>query len=47
MKKCLLAIFLVFLFPLCLWGQPPDPSPEQIITIILSSNVQGEIEPCG
>ncbi|MCJ7494350.1 MAG: hypothetical protein MUP68_08955 [Deltaproteobacteria bacterium] len=47
MKKYLLGIFLVCLFPLSLWGQPPTPSPDRIITIIFSSNVYGEVEPCG
>jgi len=46
MKKCLIAAFLVFV-PFPVWSSPPDVRPEQIVTLILSSNVYGEIDPCG
>jgi hypothetical protein len=28
-------------------AQAPAPKPEQIISLLFSSNVQGEVEPCG
>jgi len=46
MKRYLLAVFICVL-PLGAWGQPPGVKPEQMITLIFSSNVYGEIEPCG
>jgi len=38
---------MVILLPVTLWGQPPTPSADRIITLIFSSNVHGEVEPCG
>jgi hypothetical protein len=46
MKRYLLAFF-IFVLPLPAWGQPPGVEPEQMITLVFSSNVYGEIEPCG
>ena len=46
MKKWFL-IFFLCLVPFSTWGQPPEVKPEQIITLVFSSNVYGEYEPCG
>ena len=46
MKKCL-AILFACLIPFPSWAQPPGVKPEQIITLVFSSNVYGEYEPCG
>jgi len=46
MKKYLAGLFLC-LIPVFSWGQPPDVKPEQIITLVFSSNLYGEYEPCG
>ena len=46
MKKLLVFAFL-FLVPFSVWSSSPEVKPERIITLIFSSNVYGEIEPCG
>ena len=46
MKKYLVVLFLC-LIPFSSWGQPPEVKPEQIITLVFSSNLYGEYEPCG
>ena len=46
MKKYLVILFLC-LVPFASWGQPPGAKPEQIITLVFSSNLYGEYEPCG
>jgi hypothetical protein len=46
MKRYLLAV-LICVLPLAAWGQPPGVKPDQMITLVFSSNVYGEIEPCG
>ncbi|MCX5917120.1 MAG: hypothetical protein NTX30_10660 [Deltaproteobacteria bacterium] len=46
MKKILVILFLC-LVPIASWGQPPGAKPEQIITLVFSSNLYGEYEPCG
>jgi hypothetical protein len=46
MKRYLAVLFLC-LIPVFSWGQPPDVKPEQIITLVFSSNIYGEYEPCG
>jgi hypothetical protein len=46
MKRLLLFFFLC-LIPFSSWGQPPGVKPEQIITLVFSSNLYGEYEPCG
>ncbi len=46
MKKYFLFCFL-WLAPFAAWGQQPEVKPEQIITLLFSSNVYGEYEPCG
>ena len=47
MKKFLLGIFLLLIFPPSLWGKAPSFSPAQTITLVFSSNIHGEVEPCG
>ncbi len=46
MKKWLIIAFLV-LVPFSVWSNPPAVKPDQVITLVFSSNVYGEIEPCG
>jgi hypothetical protein len=46
MKKYLV-VFSLCLIPFASWGQPPEVKPEQIITLVFSSNLYGEYEPCG
>jgi hypothetical protein len=45
--KRLLIFFFLCLIPFNSWGQPPGVKPEQIITLVFSSNLYGEYEPCG
>jgi hypothetical protein len=45
--KRYLAFFFLFLIPVSSWSQPPQVKPEQIVTLVFSSNVYGEYEPCG
>lgn len=47
MRKYLAGILLIFIFPFYVWGQPPVLNPDRCITLIFSSNVYGEVEPCG
>ena len=47
MKKNLTIILAILFSPFFVWGQPLEVKPEQIITLVFSSNVYGEIEPCG
>jgi hypothetical protein len=46
MKRFLAVLFLC-LIPAFSWAQPPDVKPEQVITLVFSSNLYGEYEPCG
>lgn len=46
MKKYMAAV-LFCLIPFITWGQSPEVNPEQIITLVFSSNLYGEYEPCG
>ena len=46
MKKWLVAAFLV-LIPFPVWGSAPEVKPERVVTLLFSSNVYGEVEPCG
>ena len=46
MKKYFAFCFFC-LVPFASWGQPPEVKPEQIITLVFSSNLYGEYEPCG
>jgi hypothetical protein len=47
MKKYLLVLLLAFLFPVPIWGKTPAFVPQGTIALVFSSNVHGEIEPCG
>ena len=48
MKKYLLPLLFVFLFcPASTWGKPPAFTPKRTIALVFSSNVHGEVEPCG
>ncbi len=47
MKEYLLATLLFFIFPLPIWGQTPTLVPQESISLVFSSTVQGEVEPCG
>jgi hypothetical protein len=47
MKKYLLVILLVFIFPLTIWGKTPTFVPQRTIALVFTSNVHGEVEPCG
>ncbi len=47
MKKFLIPVFLgMLILPLPARGEAPDFNPNSV-AVIFSSNVQGEIEPCG
>jgi hypothetical protein len=46
MKKYFL-IFFLCLVPYSAWAQPPEVKPEQILTLVFSSNIYGEYEPFG
>jgi hypothetical protein len=47
MRKTLGILLVLTLFSFDAAGQTPVPKPEQVISILFSSNVQGEVEPCG
>jgi hypothetical protein len=47
MKKYLLVILWAFLFPVTIWGKAPPFVPQETIALVFSSNVHGELEPCG
>jgi len=47
MKKYFLVTLLVFIFPVTIWGKTPAFVPKETITLVFSSNVHGELEPCG
>jgi hypothetical protein len=47
MKKYLPVILLIFLSPFFIGGQSLPVESERSISLIFSSNVYGEIEPCG
>ncbi len=47
MKKFFLLILLVFFFPSTIWGKTPAFIPQRTIGLVFSSNVHGELEPCG
>lgn len=46
MKKIFILLFINF-FPFACWAQSGDIKPEEVVTLIVSSNVFGEYEPCG
>ena len=47
MKKYLLLTLLAFLFPAAIWAKTPTIVPQEAIALVFSSNVHGELEPCG
>lgn len=47
LRKYIPGILLILIFPLPLWGQTPEFDPNRSITLVFSSNVYGEVEPCG
>jgi hypothetical protein len=47
MKKFLLGILLLLIFPPSLWGKAPTLPPGQSVALVFSSNIHGEVEPCG
>ncbi len=47
LKKSLLGILLICVFPFSLWGQGPSFDPARTTVLVFSSNVFGEVEPCG
>jgi hypothetical protein len=47
MKKYFLVILLAFLFPVTIWGKTPTFVPQETVSLVFSSNVHGELEPCG
>jgi len=47
MKKLLLGILLLLIFPPSLWGKAPTFTPGQTLALVFSSNIHGEVEPCG
>ncbi|MCX5914718.1 MAG: hypothetical protein NTV04_22620 [Deltaproteobacteria bacterium] len=47
MKKYILITILAFLFPVTIWGNPPPFIPQETVALVFSSNVHGELEPCG
>ncbi len=47
MKKYLLLILFFFIVPLPVMGKIPTFIPERTIALVFSSNVSGELEPCG
>jgi hypothetical protein len=47
LKKFILGILLVSVFPFPLWGQSPSFDPGRTTVLVFSSNVYGEVEPCG
>lgn len=47
LRKYILGFLLILIFPLPLWGQPHDFDPNRSPILVFSSNVYGEVEPCG
>jgi len=49
MKRLLLGILMMIVIPLPLWGQPASPPAKSTLalSLVFSSNLQGEVEPCG
>jgi len=48
MRLAIFSIFIIIiLYPLLSWGQPPSQKGERGGSLVFSSNVYGEIEPCG
>ncbi len=47
MRKVLVILFLLLVIPFIGAAQGPVQQPKPDMTILFSSNVQGEVEPCG
>jgi hypothetical protein len=47
MKKYFLVILSIFFFPVTIWGKTSTFVPQETIALVFSSNVHGELEPCG
>ena len=49
MKHLLLGFLMIAAFPFSLWGQPaPAPAKStHALSLVFSSNLHGEVEPCG
>jgi hypothetical protein len=47
MKKLLLGILLLLILPPSLWGKAPAFTPAKTLALVFSSNIHGEVEPCG
>ncbi len=47
MKSLLLAILMIIAIPLPLQGQSATGESNQTISVVFSSNLKGEVEPCG
>jgi hypothetical protein len=47
MKKLLLGILLLLILSPDLWGKTPTFIPGQTVALVFSSNIHGEVEPCG
>lgn len=47
MRKFLLGILLLLICPPSLWGKAPTFTSAQTVALVFSSNIHGEVEPCG
>ena len=47
MKKYFLVTLLAFLFPATIWAKTLTFVPQETIALVFSSNLHGELEPCG
>lgn len=47
MKKLLLGILPLLILPASLWANVPAFLPGQTVALVFSSNIHGEVEPCG
>ena len=47
MRKIIILLVLLVFLALPAWGQPPEVDPKRVITLLISANVHGEVEPCG
>ncbi|MBP1720352.1 MAG: hypothetical protein H6Q43_3790 [Deltaproteobacteria bacterium] len=47
MKKYILVTIFALIFPVTIWGKTPTFVPQETIALVFSSNVHGELEPCG
>jgi hypothetical protein len=48
MKKYFwITLLALIFFPVTGWGKTPTFNPQETISLVFSSNVHGELEPCG